>query len=211
MRNIVPVVEGPGDVEATPVLIRKILTDHIKCYDIAVSKPKRAGGRSALDRAGGIEKFIEYASITPNCGGILVLVDADDDCAPEWAEGICVRCKQVGVDVPIVVVCAVREYEAWFLASLDSIKGNSIRGSLTFNQDAYFEGNLEEIRGVKEWITHQLPPGRAYKETTDQASMSARTDIPVALSNSRSFRRLCHAIEELQSAMNSGSVIITPY
>lgn len=209
-RNIVPVVEGPGDVEAAPVLLRKILAEHLKCYDIAIAKPKKASGRSALDRAGGIEKFIEYASMTPNCGGILVLVDADDDCATEWAKGICDRCNPLGVGVPIVVVCAVREYEAWFLASLDSIKRDS-RGRLEFQHDVAFEGDIEEIRGVKEWITQQLPPGRAYKETTDQASMSAMIDIPLALSNSRSFRRLCHAVEELQAAMDSGSVITSPY
>lgn len=61
MRCIVPIVEGPGDVEAAPVLLRKILFEHLGSHDIAVAKPKKAGGRSALDRAGGVEKFVEYA------------------------------------------------------------------------------------------------------------------------------------------------------
>lgn len=201
-----PIVEGPGDVQAAPVLLRKILSDYLKCYDIGVVKPKKAGGRSALDRAGGIEKFIEYASTTPNCGGILVLVDSDEDCARDWAKRTCDRCREVGVPVPIAVVCAVREYEAWFLASLDSI-----RGSGQFNQEIHYDGNPEALGGVKEWFTQQMPPGRAYKETIDQASITSLIDISLARDNSRSFRRLCHAIEELQSAMGAGLTWITPF
>ena len=210
MRCIVPIVEGPGDVEAAPVLLRKILSEHLGSYDITVAKPKKAGGRSALDRAGGVEKYIEYAAATPDCGAILVLVDADDDCAPEWAKQISVRCNQLGVNVPIAIACAVREFEAWFLASLDSIRGNPIRGSFAFKEDAAYDGDLETLRGVKEWIGHQLPPGRAYKETTDQASMTALINTPLAYSNSRSFRRLCHAIEELRDAMHAGLAFTSP-
>lgn len=201
-----PVVEGPGDVEAAPVLLRKILWDHLNCFDIGVVKPKKAGGRSALDRAGGIEKFVEYASYTPNCGGILVLVDSDEDCAREWAKRIGDRCREVGISVPIAVVCAVREYEAWLLASLDSI-----RGCGRFHDDIHYDGDPETLGGVKEWFTQQMPPGRAYKETIDQASMTSLIDISLASANSRSFRRLCHAMEELQSAMETGSAAVTPF
>lgn len=130
-------------------------------------------------------------------------MDADDNCAVEWASQALVRCKQVVTDIPISIVCAVREFETWILPSLESIRGKPIRGSVAFNQSATFEGDLESLSGVKEWIGQQLPLGRAYKETTDQASMTALIDISLALSNSRSFRRLCHAVEELQSVMDS--------
>lgn len=201
-----PIVEGPGDVQAAPVLLRKILSDHLNCYDIGVVTPKRAGGRGGLDRAGGIEKFIRYAAITPDCEGILVLVDADSDCAIDWARRACDRCRDVGVAVPIAVVCAVREYEAWFLASLDSIKGSS-----RLNREMHFDGDPEALGAVKEWFTQQMPPGHAYKETIDQTSFTSLIDIPLARDNSRSFRRLCHAVEELQSAMAAGSSSITPF
>ena len=201
-----PIVEGPGDVEAAPILLRKILSDYLICYVVGVLAPKRAGGRGGLDKVGGIEKFIRYAAITPDCEGILVLVDADADCALDWAKRICDRCREVGVAVPIAVVCAVLEYEAWFLASLDSI-----RGSGRLNQDIRFDGNPEALGGVKEWFTQQMPPGRAYKETIDQASFTSMIDVSLARDNSRSFRRLCHAVEELQSAMEAGSSSITPF
>ncbi len=192
------------------MLLRKILFDHLGTYDIEVAKPTKAGGRGAIDRAGGLEKFIRYAAITPECGAILVLVDADDDCSVEWAQRISVRCDQLGVNVPIEIVCAVREYEVWIIASLDSMRGNSMRGSSPFKEDASFDGEIESLSGVKEWIRRQFPPGRTYKETTDQPSLTALIDIPLAHSNSRSFRRLCHAVEELRDAMNSGSAITSP-
>ena len=134
MRSIVPIVDGPGDVDAAPILLRKILYERMNCYDIGVAKPKRAGGRSALDRAGGIEAFIEYASGTPDCEAILILADSDNVCGPEWTQGICARCKLRGLSVPIAVVCAVREYEAWFLARLNSIVGNRIRQNVSLDE-----------------------------------------------------------------------------
>ena len=161
---------------------------------------------AALDRPGGIEKFIEYAALTPNCGAIIVLVDVDNDCAVNLAKQICDRCKTVGVAVPIAVVCAVREYEAWFLASLDTI-----RDALPSDKDVFYEGDPEALAGVKEWITQQMPQGRTYKPTIDQARMSSLVDIPTAHANSRSFRRLCHAVEELQAAMMTGSAGVTPF
>ena len=206
MDCIVPIVEGPGDVHATPILLRKILTDYLKCYNIGVVKPKNAHGRGALDRVGGLERFIKYASTTPNCGSILVLVDCDEDCAREWAKRISDRCREVGVSVPIAVVCAVHEYEAWFLASLDSV-----RGSGRLNQDIHYDGNPEAMSGVKGWFTQQMPQGRAYKETIDQASFTSLIDISLAHDNSRSFRRLCHALQELRSAMEAGSAGVTPF
>ena len=130
----------------------------------------------------------------------------DDDCATELAKQICGRCQTVGVSVPIAVVCAVREYEAWFLANLDTIRGASASDKVVV-----YEGDPEVLADVKEWITQQMPQGRAYKPTIDQVKMSSLVDTPTAHANSRSFRRLCHAVEELRAAMLAGSPSITPF
>ena len=211
MRCIVPIVEGSGDVQATPILIRKILAERMNSFDIGIAKPKRAGGRSKLDRPGGIEAFVGHASRTPGCAGLLILADSDDDCGIEWAQGICERCAALGTSVPIAVVSAVREYENWFLASLDSIKGNLIRGNVTLDENLENIDNPDDVGGAKGWITRQMPSGRAYKETSDQASLTSMIDLSLAHANSRSFRRLCHAIEELKTAMDAGTSPITPF
>ena len=95
---------------------------------------------------------------------------------------------------PVAIVFAHREYEAWFLASMETIargSGNS------FGPDLVYEGDVETRRGVKEWLTHQMPPRQIYKPTLHQAGFTALIDIELAQQRSRSFRRLCHAVEEI--------------
>ena len=209
MPSIVPVVEGPGDLEATPILLRKILYGQCNRFDIGVARPKKANGKGNLKRD--LEKFLRYAALNPDCAGILVLIDSDDDCPVELTQIYCERARQAGLSVPIVVVCAVKEYEAWFIASLDTIKDDSLGGGSIISAEASYSGDVESISGVKAWLGDQMPSGRAYRETTDQASLTDRIDISLAASNSRSFVRLCHAVDEIVAAIDSGTAVITPF
>jgi len=92
-----------------------------------------------------------------------------------------------------VIVFAHREYEAWFLASLNSIA----KQYDLLPTDLKYEGNIEDRRDVKGWLTKQMPPGRAYKETIHQKIFTSLMNLDQACQNSRSFRRLYHAIQEL--------------
>lgn len=209
MPNIVPVVEGPGDLQATPILLRKILHEQFNRFDIGVARPKRANGKGNLKRD--LERFVNYAALTHGCVGILVLSDADDECALGIVEDFCARCRHLGLAFPICIVCAVRDYEAWFLASLDTIKCGPNDARSVISATAAFTGSAESMHGVKAWLGRQMPPGRAYRETTDQAAFTALIDIPTALANSRSFRRLSHAVEELIVAIDSGVSVVSPF
>ena len=209
MPHIVPVVEGPGDLLATPILLRKILYDQCNRFDIGVGRPKKANGKGNLTRD--LERFLKYAALHPDCAGILVLIDSDNDCPVELAQDYCARARQTGLSVPIVVVCAVREYEAWLIASLDSIKDNPRGGSPIISAEASYSGDVESMSDAKDWLGDQMPSGRAYRETTDQASLTNLIDISLAASNSRSFVRLCHAVDEMVAAIDSGTAMITPF
>jgi hypothetical protein len=199
----VPIVEGPGDVAALPILLRRLLWEQNSRYDVEIAKPKNAHGSGKLISE--LERFLRLAAITPDCGSILVLIDADDKCPKELAECLVSRSDVLGLNKPIAVVCAKREYETWFLASLDTI-----RGRVAISDTASFTGEVESLRGAKEWLSDQMPPGRIYKETVDQPSLSQSIDLTLAHANSRSFRRLCHAVEQLLAAMDSGEPIVTP-
>ena len=125
MSTIVPIVEGPGDVSALPHLLVRIL-QQIHCRpDIMVAHGKtrvvNAQNRSNLGKK--LEKFLGHAQNKPDCSAILVLVDADDDCPVTEAQSLSQRCQAIGVGVPVQVVYAHREFESWFLASLETIKG----------------------------------------------------------------------------------------
>ena len=176
-------------------MIRKVLYERCQQYGIGVAEPKKAGGKGKLLRD--FERFLRYADSTPGCGAILVLLDSDDCCPKQLGLDLAARSKEAGIDKPIVIVCAKSEYEAWFLASLDTIKGKPIKGRPGITEHASFTGSVEDLRGVKEWLTQQMPVGRAYKGTSDQAPMTENIDLNTAHSNSRSFQRLFHAVELL--------------
>ena len=194
MPTIVPVVEGDGDAAALPELLIKILQQRYCRYDVSVAQ-----GRTGVVKANSISKleadlgkFLKHAQKKPGCKAILVLVDADNECPVGLAQSLAQRCEEVGASYPVHIVCARRSYESWFLASFRSIRG--LHGIPT---DASPPQNAEGIPDPKRWLSGLMPVGKKYKATTHQASFSRVIDIDLAFKNSRSFRRLCHAIEEL--------------
>ena len=191
LRFIVPIVEGPGDVAAVPELVRRILHERNDRYDIGVLRPKMAKGKGGLIRR--LEDFLGYATITDGCAAILVLLDADDDCPKELGFELAGRAGAAAVSIPTAVVCAKREYESWFLAS-----------------DEDFQGDPEEYSSAKQWLNRRFPSGLAYKETMDQVRFSATMDLDTAFESSRSFRRLCNAVDELVGCVDTGEIKITP-
>ena len=200
MLTIVPVVEGDGDADALPELLARILREKYDRYDVAVlrgrTKVVKLNGRQNLEKK--LDKFLGHAQNKPKCGAILVLVDADEDCPVILARDLTQRCNKIGVRCPVQIVCAYREYEAWFLASLNTIKGRH-----GIPETAVPSSDAEAVLNPKQWLTDQMPSGQAYKETTHQASFSKLIDLDLAFRNSRSFRRLCHALEQLVSTIDT--------
>ena len=202
MVTIVPVVEGDGDAAALPELLVRILGERFNRYDVLVAQGKtkvvKANGKDKLETDPG--RFLQHAQKKPGCGAILILVDADDECPVSLAKRLSQLCDQIGTSCPVQIVCARRSYESWFLASLDTIKGqHGIPDSASLSSDA------EDVPNPKNWITDQMPNGRIYKETTHQTSLSKVIDLELAHRNSRSFRRLCHAVEQLLADLDSPS------
>ena len=194
MPTIVPVVEGVGDVAALPGLLTRILLEKYNRTDVNVAQGKSkvvvANGRMKLESK--LEQFLQHAHNKPECDAILVLLDADDDCPVDESRHLSRRCEQFHSICPVEVVYAHREYESWFLASLDTIRGQGV-----IPDTVSIPTPVEDVNNPKQWLTDQMPPGRAYKETTHQASFSGLIDVELAYNKSRSFRRLCHALEQL--------------
>ena len=200
MLTIVPVVEGDGDATAFPELLVRILQERYSRYDVLIAcgktKVVKANSRDKLEV--NLDRFLRHAQRKPGCGAILVLVDADNDCPVELAQRLSQRCDEIGSSRPVRIVYARRSYESWFIASLDTIKGmHGIPDTAALSRDA------EDVPSPKDWITNQMPSGQAYKETTHQASFSKAIDLELAHRNSRSFRRLCHAVEQLLAALDA--------
>src|SRR5262249_13748344 len=114
------IVEGDGEVEALPILIRRIAERMDPSLAIHVRRPSRFP-RSQLVRAGGVERAVELAARqVGRQGGVLVLIDSDDDCPAELGPQLLDRARKARSDLPIGVVLAKREFEGWFLASAKS-------------------------------------------------------------------------------------------
>jgi hypothetical protein len=180
--NIQPIVEGHGEVEAVPVLLRRFRAA-AEAFQVDVNKPIRRN-RSDLTQEAGLRRSIRIA-LELNCQAILVIFDADDDCPKSKAPLIQAWASEESGTIPCFVVMANREYEAWLLSAIESLRG--FRG---IQQDASRHSDPESPRDAKGQLTDRMPAGRTYSPTVDQAALTARFEMADAYARSRSFRRL---------------------
>lgn len=133
---------------------------------------------SRLLKTGELERSVEFAArkLQGN-GGILVLLDCDwDQCCPAHeAPPPLIRAHAARSDMLIAVILAKQEYEAWFLAAAESLRGI---GGLPTNLQP--PADPENIRAAKEWLSRQMPRGRSYAETVDQAAFTSQFDLELA-------------------------------
>ena len=193
------IVEGHGEVEAVPVVVRRIAERESPFDVIQIPRPIRIS-KDSFVKAGELERTVELAArLAGEAGGVLVLLDSDDDCPAEQGPALLARAVEARSDRPIAVVLAKREFEGWLLAAAESLRGQ--RG---LPDDLQPPTDPEAIRGVKEWLTGRMAAGRAYSPTLDQPALSARFDLDLARTRSESFdkfyRDTVALISQLQSA-----------
>ena len=192
MSTIVTIVEGPGEVEAIPILIRRIAAVADPGAVPHVPRPIRVKRDSFL-KENELERYVDFAGRqTGPGGGVLIVLDADDDCPPELASTIHRRATKARGDCLIKVVLARREYESWFLAAADSIGGR--RG---LPDDITAPDHVESIRNAKGWLTSRMPTGRAYKETRDQPALTSLFDLDTARRKAPSFAKMWRTVTQL--------------
>jgi hypothetical protein len=172
--RIAVIVEGHGECEAVPILIRRIAQTIDPAFVPKILSPLRVSA-SRLMKVGEVERSVDLAARKlRGTGGILIIVDCDwENCCPaEEGPELLKRAVTTRGDLPITVILAKREFEAWFLAAAESLRDKfGLPGDL--ESPAY----PESIRGAKEWLTEKMPPGRAYAETTDQPAFTAVFDM----------------------------------
>jgi hypothetical protein len=188
--KIYPIVEGHGEVEAVPVLLRRLLAE-AQCHVIHVGRPIRRT-QSQLRSKEGIQAGVKLALLQPECAAVVILFDGEDDCPRELGTQVQAWACDVAAGKPCDVVVAYREYETWFLAALESL-----RGQYGIPPDAVAPANPESRRDAKDALEDFMPANRAYSETGDQPAMSAVFDMGLAHQRNRSFRKLVKAIGDV--------------
>jgi hypothetical protein len=176
---IFPIVEGHGEVPAVPELLRRLAFEEFGNYGLRVPRPFRLP-RGKIVAENELEKAVELGvrklAEEGGRGGIFVLLDADDDCPATLGPTLLRRAATVRADISSSVVVARSEYESWFLAS-----ANSLRGRNAIRQDATPPANPELIRDAKGFMERELfLPGAKYSETVDQVSLTAAMNFDEA-------------------------------
>lgn len=174
------VVEGRGDHNAVPLLLRRHMQSREEYRDV-LGKPVPVHGRGNATVETGIEGYVATAGRRPGCRGVVVILDGDDDCVAELGPSLLQRSKpQVGV--PVVVALAVVEYEDWLYASAETLE----LPGLTY----------QPARAGQMAIAEALKP-RKYVKPTWQPRLTARMDIDLAVTRSGSLERALRKFDAL--------------
>jgi hypothetical protein len=173
------IVEGKGDEVAVPLLLRKYLS-HQDDYRDILGKPVWTNGISNATKPKGIEGYAAAAAYRPGCRGVMVVLDADDDCAVDRA--VKLRNRIAGtIQQPFAVALAERTYEDWLYSSIESLRLQNTK---------YVPGG----NGIKK-IKMALP--EKYVKPIWQPRLTDRLDISLAKSRSKSLDRMLSRFQAL--------------
>lgn len=195
MSVIYPIVEGHGDVSAVPVLVRRIAVERLKLPAPRILPAFRLP-RTQFESARFLDAIELAARKVRNQvaagGGVLVVLDSDKDLPCELGPRLLHRASSRRPDLAIRVVLACREFEAWFLAAAESLRGLS-----TIRSDALAPEAPEAIAGAKERLQQTLlRPGCRYNETIDQQVLARKISLEQA-ATCPSFDKLCRDVAAL--------------
>lgn len=195
MKTLLPIVEGHGDIQAVPVLIRRILQHH-NIFDIEVLNPHKRGDLPKIKA-----NFDNYFKIAiKDKAAIIWIIDFDCatcDCVASESSQLYQRANAIYAGWPFRVAFMVKEFETLFLSEPDATRSilKEIPKKTTFPE------NPETIRGAKEWLSNAMPSGYAYKETVHQVKLSAVVDLDCLRKSSASYRHLEKSILSLVGTM----------
>lgn len=201
--QIAPIVEGDGEVQAVPILLRR-LWPHLGGDFLHVHRPYRIKRDMLFHRdSKAFNDAVELSCLklrhhhVPQMASlVLVLLDLDPDPGPICRSGrqFLSRLQEASPSLPITGVFADIEYESWFVAAAPSLNEY-----LDVTEEEWRRTEANGFRGGKKWIQNHLRHVK-YHEPTEQPKLTARMDLDLCRANSPSFDKLCRELEKrLQS------------
>lgn len=175
------------------VLLRRLIAAG-DAPETEVARPFRVK-RNKVVREGELERAVAQA-VRSRSGAtaVLVVLDADDDCAAELAPTLVLR-GSTASQLPIGVVLPTVEIEAWILAAIESVRG--VRG---IRSDAQPPADVESVRDAKGALTNRMAGARGYVATDDMPAFFATMDLDLAESRSRSMGKFVREVRRLSAA-----------
>lgn len=173
------IVEGHGDGRAALNLVHRLWAELALPQVLWDTNPLRG---TALHTRLGVVRACELLRAKPRCARALLLRDEDDLCPKERGPETAAWVQELKLPFPVAVVLPHREFETWFLPCVQRMAGKPlVSGGIErpgLRAGVSYQGNVEAIRGVKEWLTKHFAGGKAYKPTLDQLPMAQMIDLP---------------------------------
>jgi hypothetical protein len=199
---IAPIVEGHGEVQAVPILLRRLAAELTPTAQLHLNPALRVKAGSFLNDNEYFNKYVELAARKtkswPN-SCVMILLDSEDTCPGQLGPELLEKAKNCRADVTIIVLLAYREYETWFLAA-----ARSLRGVCGLSDDLEPPNNPELFRDAKGWLSEKME--FPYNETNHQPKLTAAFNFQEATavdSFARLFRKL-HPFFQSDIAEDSG-------
>lgn len=191
MPVLVPVVEGQSEERALGVLLRRLVAATTGGSTTEIARPFRVK-RNKVVREGELERAVAQAARSRfGATAVLIVLDADDDCAAELAPALARR-GGTATALPVGVVLPTVEIETWILAAVESVRG--VRG---VGADAQPPTNIESVRDAKGALTARMTGQRGYVPTYDMPALFAAMDIDLAASRSPSMAKFVREVRRL--------------
>ena len=167
------VVEGRGEVQAVPLLLRRRLAERGVYRDL-IGRPVPCNGRENALRTKGLEGKVAVAAVRPGCRCVLVLLDGEGDPVCELGPELLRRSRDAAGGKEVAVCLADRKYEDWLVASAESLNVAGLA----------YRPEEDSVRVLKE----ALHPSK-YVKPSWQPRLTNNLDFELASSRSRSLAR----------------------
>jgi hypothetical protein len=185
------IVEGDGEKEAVPLLLRRIVCEKFQRWETQF-RPYNAHGRGNIADQAKFMRILERALREPNLEAVFIVMDSEGDCPKNLAQQLSQWVRQRNPHVPIAIVVAHQCYESWLLAG----------HCLSSQPETIAPGTAKKLIGRR--------MGKPYKEMIDQPRLTAQMVIWKAFRRCRSFRRFVHAVKQLIAAIDNQQIVVTP-
>ncbi len=202
---LVPIVEGRSEVEGLRRLIERMIYEIMGVTGLQIVTPFLVK-RNRVIKEGRLETAILMASISAkekgrDLGGLLVLLDADDDDPVEMTAALTERARRA-TQYPVSVVLANKVIECWLLGAKESL-----RGVHYIHPSAEAPADPESFRhagGSNGRLGRNMTQGPGYGKTHHLPGFLEVMDIDLCLERCPSFGRFVCEIDWLVSEMKKG-------
>jgi hypothetical protein len=158
-----------------PALLHRLAQRASVALPVVVNHPIRVKAGSFLNDHNYFSRYVQLAAAKASqmAGCVLILLDCDDDCPATLGPSLLARARTVRSDVRYSVCLAVREYESWFIAAAQSLRGQ-VGLPQSLERPPYFES----IRDAKGWLSDRM--SSPYDQTVHQLDLTRVFDLQQA-------------------------------